>query len=140
MPAEQLVQVLVERNPGSRDSGMCDRQAGGNQCIPSQPALLWAVIELAEQGVDSCLVAGSSTDNSCSNLSADMTNGLPDTVPVIASILLIPQFNRLGRTGTGTGGGNRPSADSTFGFDLDFHRRTTAAVEHFPRMHGGDLV
>tara|TARA_B100000809_G_C14899266_1_gene445646 strand:+ start:462 stop:752 length:291 start_codon:yes stop_codon:yes gene_type:complete len=96
MPAKLLVQVLIKFYTQTGSTGMGRSQAGRDQSIPSQLALLGALVKLAEQGVDDPLLIRRDPQQDRTDPLSHVFHGSPNSIPIIAGIPAISQFECLG--------------------------------------------
>ena len=121
--------VAIERLLGVGGSRLGDREAGPEDGIGAEAALVGRAVELAEQVIDGDLLAHVEADELVGDRRVHVLHGLADALAAPPGRVAVAELDRLVLTGGSTRRHGRPAEDARFGADLDLDGGVAAAVQ-----------
>ena len=109
-------EITPQRLIGILSSGMRHRERYGEQRIGTETTFVVRAIERNHAGIYVFLIARITLEQGCADHGVDVANRLQHALAEIALLVAIAKFDRLARTGRGTGGHSR-ATDGAAGED-----------------------
>ncbi len=123
--------VAVERQAAGIGRRLGHRQAGAEDGVGAELALVVGPVERDHRHVDVALVFGIEAEQGVGNRPVDRVDRLQHALAEIAVLVAVAQFDRLVRAGRGARGHRGAAEAAVFEQDVDFDRRDCPGCRGF---------